>query len=563
MKDWYFYQEKGKTVGPLNVDDIKGRIKDGRIRIFDLIYRDGEETWKMALEHSSLRTEFKSTALANLKDRPWVCLQRKTPDSLEFITTGPYTTDEIRQHLQTGLVSYSDYAWKDDLSEWKRIGALEEFNRRVRSSAAVPPVPMVPQDSSIDLLKNVLELRKQKDGHTGTSKVERRDPTRSSSIPLGSIPSAPPEGRTRTASRAPTNTDTGGKPPPPPPSKGVPVPAVSNSVATPPQSKTRSARREEAAAASASAAAPEQEPRRSRIRFDWSLVVVLTLLLTGMVLIVSRFVISRGAVPVPAPEAATPPAVEKTAPEPAAKPSQTVVDTSPPVEDLAETQTPEEPEPEPEEKPAAPKPSPIPSHAPTTLHLAVQSGAQPRLEIRTDGSPDFPVFVQILAPAGQVAENGSFYRFMRLRPNAERSKPVVMPVIKYPAGYYTIRVEIQNLHKEAKFKVGVSDPNFKPALNRQRKAWAYAVWKERLALFKLAQTLEKQVAAAVPSKKFTGHGWEPLIDLKRGSGGKYLMFDDWWELHQIATDAKAGATAAVAGRAQHERERLAGFSVWK
>src|SRR5437870_714954 len=111
MNDWYFYQERGKTVGPYTVDDIKGRIKDGRIRVFDLVYKDGEAAWRMALEHSSLRVEFKSATLASLKDRPWVCLQRKSEGELEFLTTGPYTQDEIRENILSGRVSYSDYAW--------------------------------------------------------------------------------------------------------------------------------------------------------------------------------------------------------------------------------------------------------------------------------------------------------------------------------------------------------------------------------------------------------------------------------------------------------------------
>src|ERR1019366_1236374 len=101
MNEWYFYQERGETVGPFNVEDIKGRIKDGRIRVFDLLYKDGEPSWRMALEHSPLRGEFKTSTLASLKERPWVCLQKK---SSGFITTGPFTEEEIRDGLMSGEI---------------------------------------------------------------------------------------------------------------------------------------------------------------------------------------------------------------------------------------------------------------------------------------------------------------------------------------------------------------------------------------------------------------------------------------------------------------------------
>jgi hypothetical protein len=37
MSETFFYQERGKTVGPFSAEDIKSRIKDGRIPVFDLL----------------------------------------------------------------------------------------------------------------------------------------------------------------------------------------------------------------------------------------------------------------------------------------------------------------------------------------------------------------------------------------------------------------------------------------------------------------------------------------------------------------------------------------------
>ncbi|NJL24686.1 MAG: DUF4339 domain-containing protein [Calothrix sp. SM1_5_4] len=46
-------------MGPLTARDMRSRIREGRIRPFDLVYREGESGWVMALEHPEFRDEFK------------------------------------------------------------------------------------------------------------------------------------------------------------------------------------------------------------------------------------------------------------------------------------------------------------------------------------------------------------------------------------------------------------------------------------------------------------------------------------------------------------------------
>ena len=78
MKNWYFHQELGKTLGPINLEDIKSRVREGRIRLFDLVYREGDSGWRMAMEHPDLKNEFKNSSRQKLDERPWVCLQKKS-----------------------------------------------------------------------------------------------------------------------------------------------------------------------------------------------------------------------------------------------------------------------------------------------------------------------------------------------------------------------------------------------------------------------------------------------------------------------------------------------------
>ena len=561
MNEWFFYQERGKTVGPFSTDDIKGRIKDGRIRVFDLLYKDGEASWRMALEHSNFKGEFKSTTLASLKEKPWVCLQRKAPKSLEFTTTGPFTHDEIRQALMSGKISYSDYAWKDSFAEWKRIGSLEEFNPRARS-AVVPQAPSPPQETVTDLLQNVVEYKKPVFKQPVEEIPSEADMEPTIISDFASPPPVPltPPAVTKTAI-------TPVMPMPPPPSAEMVVhrketgriTVVASTVPPYNPNNTNSMR----------ARADKSERHNIRITsededldedldsdkpqpwIDWGLVGVLVLVLVAVVVIVSRFFLPHSAGPLP--EAL--PVAENPLPPapPPAPPKPEVVKAEPPA-----------PAPAPE---PIPEPAVIPAHAPQELVLAPHAGnggAPPTIELRTDGTSEYPVYLQIVGLPGQVTEGGAYYRFMRITPKGNFKQSLDLSGVKLPQGKFIMRAETGDIKKESKFTWGVNDPEYKKTILRQRKAWAYALWKERLNLFRISQALEKQVSQAlVPTKKFSGKGWESLIALKRGEGGKYLMFEDWWELHNIAKDAKSGVNGLIVTRAQKEREHLAVFSVWK
>ncbi len=567
MKDQYFYQDRGKTIGPIDFDDVRERIKDGRLKLFDLVYRDGEEAWRMALEHSALRSEFKTTTLASMKERPWVCLQRKSATELEFHTTGPYTQEEIHDSLLAGRMSYSDYAWKDGFQDWKRIGSLEEFNPRVRTPASSSMQP-TPEPPAKELLQNVVELKRPK-------------------LP---IPEAPPK-----EAKGPDLTKSEAPPPVPAPSgssktkKAGPPPAAS-----PPPVKSLNERLAQAKpmdpdatvisrrpAPAAEAESPEligapperRKKRRTRMAVDWGLVGVLVLLLAGLVVIVSRFAMPKsnptlGTNISPALETA-PPEGSVTASQPAPV-NESEPLAGPPAPDAAadEAAAPSNTSSdsgmeEPAELPPPPKPT---SRPPKELFLAVQtiSSNQARIEIRTDGSADFPVYVQVVGLPGQVSEGGAFYRFIKYTPSGNPRQPLDLSALKLPQGKFILRAETGTLKRETRLTMGANDPAYKQAVARQRKMWAHAIWRERLTLFHLSQTLERALAQGlVPTKKFNAKGFDALAGVKRPNGAKYFLFEEWWELHQVVKDAKTSVTPQLLARAQKVRDRLATYSVWK
>lgn len=522
MKDWFFHQERGKTLGPITIDEVKSRIRDGRIRLTDLVFRDGEAGWKMALEHSELRPEFKSTVHETLKDRPWVVLQRKNEASFEFVTSGPYDEPELKKAIMAGKVSYSDYVWRDGFKEWRRIGSLTEFNRRAGTGSSPPVVPPLPDIPTEDALKNVVEFRRPRQLQPEAPPPEALDPEdQPTVIRPPPVPVDEPPKIERRKLEAP-----------PPEKLEAPVAAETTAedvVLNQTSTKTK---------------------HKKSLLVDWGIVAGLAMMLIAAVFAASVYLRSPPQRPEEVVEAST---TEATSP--VAQPTDPAI--TPVVANTGGTPVTEDP---PAEAPAAEK-----KPAPTELYLAAQTvnSNQVRIEVRTDANADWPVYVQIVGLPGQVSDGTSFYRYLKFTPSGDGAKPLDLSGVKLPQGRFFFRVTTGDLKKEAKLSVGVNEQAYKNAVVRLRKQHAHAIWAERLQLFRLAQELERGITEALGGKKFSAKGLSPLLAVKRSNGANYILYDQWFDLKEILQAAQTGSSQAVLERARKARERLASFSVWK
>lgn len=514
MNEWYFYQEGGVTMGPITNNDIRDRIREGRIRLFDMILREGDPAWKMALEFPDLKEEFKETTKKTFQNRPWVVLTLKGEDDFEFATLGPFSKEELREQLLAGKVSYSDYAWKEGFGEWKRIGSLPEFNHRLRKrSSEPPPVPDKPEQ----LLQNVVELRRVQRTH----QMPQEEPP-------------PPEADGEDLTKSPVNL------------REEPKPTV-----VPRREETRR-----------DPNLPDRrKSRRSRRRktvpwFDWGIVAVLVLVLGAVSLVLSRAIRPRKVGEIPtvietAPpgfhiqEDTPPPPVEVLPPKP----------TIPVVEDVK----PSEPE---IETPPPPKKTAKP---PTLLVLKVQatSPTDAKIEIRANGSEDFPVYLQIIGLPGQVSSGISFYRYIKIKPNQDPTRPLDLSSVRLPQGRFILRAYSGTLHREERFDLGLNDPQYKQAILRMRRTHAAAVWSERLAVYRICEILEKRVRDGMAGAKFSMRSLEALGEVRRTNGHKYVLFEDWFELKSILDDARLRPSPTILARIKKIREKMTTFSVWK
>jgi hypothetical protein len=511
MKNRFFHQEKGTTLGPITSYEIKSRVRQGRIRLFDLVYRDGDPTWCMALEHPDLKGEFKTSTVKTLVDRPWVCLQRKSETGFEFGTSGPFSTQDVNLMIQEGLISYSDYVWRDGFGEWRRIGSLEDFNRRLSEARerkdrrgatgpdAMPPLPEIPAQ---ELIKNVVEMKR------------------------------------------------GETPPPVPPEATTPDLSVVGMIPPPLEKRRKSRPVDKERRTKPADGRPMEEKTAWK---DWAIVGVLALAFCAVALTASFQLSSPSdvdnppSIPAPKPTAAPAAEMEKTLEPPS--------ELSPDFKSVEKADEPNRREIEKSE-----------DKAPTELTLNVQSAGpnQVKIELRTDASgDDYPVYFQVIGLPGQVSDGASYYKFLRLNAIGDHKETIDLSGLDLPQGRFIFRAETGNLKKEAKLNIGVSDAAYKQTMARLRKVHAHAIWRERLELFRLSQVLEKQLADALGGKKFSGKGLEALNGVKRSTGANYVLYDQWFEMKEILTAAKTAPSMALLGRLKQARERLATFSVWK
>lgn len=532
--DTFFYQDGGKTVGPVTMTDLKGRIKDGKVRLFDLILKEGDAAWRMALEHGEFKDEFKDKSKSSLREKPWVCLQRKNPDGFEFITTGPFAEEEVRESLMAGKISYTDYVWRTGFSEWKRIGLVEDFNPRLRRPAAEPDLEI----EGTELIQNVVEMKRPK------PELPELPPPEAGTDDL----TKDREERRRKRRAAAT----------PPPLPEIRKPADQTGPIT---------EANLASVTSISTIKDKTKRRRKNVPWlDWGIVAILVVVLGAVALVLSRNIKRQRTLEVPAT------VVETVPPQPS---SPLGYDTSEldenapePAEDEPK-ELPGEPEPEPpkaqaKQAPPPPPPKKIAPKAPTELTLNVQNRSQnARIDVRSNGTKEYPVYVQFVGVPGHVTSGPSFYRYIRMRPTGDPQKPLDLSQIKLPQGRFIVRVSSGDLKKEAKVNVGVNDPQYKQSIGRVRKLHAYAIWSERLKLLNLSSQLVTRITQASGAQKFSAKGFEALNQVRLVNGYKYALFDDWFELKNILAEAQKQPSAAVAAKAKRVFDKMVAYTVWK
>ena len=305
-------------------------------------------------------------------------------------------------------------------------------------------------------------------------------------------------------------------------------------------------------AAPASAPFIPRTPRREEVRAakwtDWSIVAALVVALGAGVGI---FLVKRA-------KHARPATVAAIAPPPAMTTAPTETVEAPPAS------------PEVAEAPASPEPAPFePAPAPraaesTELTLDVQaSGGKARIDVRSNVAAQVPIYVQIIAAPGQVADAPAYYKYVRVNATGSRDRPVDLSAIDLPLGSYQIAAEVRDQRRQTTLNLGVGENKFRQAVGRQRKLGSAAIWQERLRLYATVGQLTQALQKSGPGKSFSSRGFANLDHVKKTTGAKYLFFEEWWELKQIVQEARRGVNVELLARAKRVQDRVLTASVWR
>ncbi len=442
-RDWYFYLNKGKTVGPIDRTEVKSAIERGQIGPFDLLFREGENRWQPIQEFAEFRGQLRSQPKAKLEDTWVVLVKQETRKGLAYLQRGPFTTQQIQDQLQSGEIQYRDFIWQEGQNQWSRISVLGVFNP--------PPVQWKPEtqlphdvdfsDDEVTAEHDIEEIMKQ----------SHDEPPKDF---------APPEANT------PDLTKMDDEPPPPrrpisrtiyPPTGRIPVMKRPDTFVKP---------------------WPLDLPRRfSRMRLAAG---VASLGLLAFLFFHREEILQRSGIKlgkqeeeVLAPTAPLPPKGKKGK-------AQTLSQPVPPAP------TPEVKEPE-----AQPSAAQVAKATPTRLSVSLSRNAtlHPQANFSTDGSFHFPIKVLVTGEAGEILERVSLYREVTVRWAVNEAPRLDLGSMGLGDGKYKLVATLNGFEDRQEFRVGGDDREFRGKLERHRKLISLPFQRERRRFIRAASDL--------------------------------------------------------------------------
>jgi len=129
-------------------------LRAGTLTLHDIVFRQGDPKWLRINEFTDLdfnkeiqtqnwsvfvdlphektekkTIETKETKPAGTLLQEWIVLVKiRNQGESKFVQQGPFSTDEIKNNIQSGQYRYNDFVWKKGFEKWERIGDLADFS---------------------------------------------------------------------------------------------------------------------------------------------------------------------------------------------------------------------------------------------------------------------------------------------------------------------------------------------------------------------------------------------------------------------------------------------------
>jgi len=163
--DW-FLLNSGQVEGPFKAEHLKEKIESGSLESSTLVCRQGDPNWRALNE---LKEQILAEAKPDESLKVWILLTENLELALsqeqegQYVQSGPYTTSEVLELLNSGQAKYSDYIWKSGFEKWIRINEVDEFFK-VSQGSDTPqmeptpePVATAAEEKPESLLNQILE----------------------------------------------------------------------------------------------------------------------------------------------------------------------------------------------------------------------------------------------------------------------------------------------------------------------------------------------------------------------------------------------------------------------
>ncbi len=596
-KVWYYYFEGQRAVGPLEEEDIIERIEKSELGPYQLMFRDGETEWRPALAFDEFRILLSRAKATRGTSAEWIIL-KKEGGQLMIESLGPYTSQEVRDKLMDGSLNYTDYAWKDGMHQWRRVGTLKDFSLTEKPSIPTPP-PLVEVSEPPPLTKKevstfveVVEKKyekppplepKPREAHgddltkgTSTAKIDDIKGTLTAKVLDPSVETGPPvvypeiQPVSARIEEPKTVTKTGT--------------LTSIEAKQKKQEKTLEERlreRREArkraherthervrAAREDHPAEEDHEPKENTVSshliriynmrvpvpHNWrQILAVLVLVLVSWFKIFGPAPESMETVPAPPPRIAPVPPPPMTQPQ--VQPPKEAGGTEAAVPGINNSNPSTRPA-----KPALPvenashqRKKPFRNHPATRLrvHAEQRNGELEAVDIETDASPDQVIWIEIIGSAGMVSDRSHYYKKWKWT----SSQPFEMRG-ELPAGYYRLHASTADIASDEHFEIGTHQKGFYDRLRVARKHSMYEFWSERKRLYLMTKQLSRVLTAAKPSSS-------ELNRLAKVQPAATVFYDLWQEFKDICAAAKKSELAPAREKLQSLESRVASLSVWK
>lgn len=468
MKNIYFVK-KGVVEGPVRLEVILKRIRQGEIGILDKVFFEGEVRWQAAGDRDEFKEAFAS--LSAHEEKPWVLLTKNTadpkvPKEQRYQQSGPFSTETIRQRLHEGSVRFRDYVWKSGMKSWQRISSVAEF-KEARPRLEMPSLPSswrlpgLPEDTSENLLKNVLVKDLKRSEEPPPLEAEGRD--------LASAKPSPPKPVSPSAAEARGVRE---KRRPKPRAVQVKIEAAGNG-------------------------------KVNKYYFYLAILAVLALGSFGLW--------RKGLAP------STPAARNE---HPTLKPSELSQSAQPILPPVAQPQQVVIASPEAQDAHAGAKP--VSQTAPQAPHPATYleikgvglTTKAAGFDFSTDASESYPIRVKIVAEAGSVLQKNSVYFKTTLRRKGEEPATISANQLKLPDGTYQVFAEVDSgdgevIEASKTYFVGKRDSEFTKSLRAHKKSLTYYFAEERRRLWVTVRELKNREEELAKNFSKDASQWTP------------------------------------------------------